>query len=136
MSFSAVWAYELQVAPAPTSPAQARRFAERHLIQHDLDYLIDDVGLVVSELVTNAVVHARTRIRVRLEELLFCVQLTVYDQSVDLPVPRLAGRVSADEEGGRGLWIVDACSADWGTDLGGEEGKGTWAMFAMRPKPS
>ena len=71
-------------------------------------YLLDDVRLVVSELVTNAAVHARTRIRVKIEEMAFCVKLTVYDQSADVPVRSLASRVGADDESGRGLWIVDA----------------------------
>ena len=136
MTDPVVWSKELHVAPDTTSPAQARRYVEKFLDQQDLGYLADDVRLVVSELVTNAAVHARTRIRVQIEEMAFCVKLTVYDQSADLPVSSLAARVCADDESGRGLWIVDACSADWGVDLtdGGE--KCTWALFAVQPKSS
>jgi hypothetical protein len=86
--------------------------------------------------VTNSLLHARTPIRVRLEQLLFCVKLTVFDESVDWPVLSLTDRLSNDTEGGRGLWIVDACSSDWGTDHAGDAGKCTWAVFGVRPKSS
>ena len=130
------WANELHVAPVVTAPALARAFVEEYCHQRDLSYLVDDIRLVVSELVTNAVVHARSRIRVTIQELSFCVRLVVYDESVDVPLPSLGNRVVNDSENGRGLWIVDACSTDWGTDLNGDEGKSTWAVFAVRPKSS
>jgi hypothetical protein len=87
----------------------------------------------VSELVTNAVVHAGTSIRVRIEELPSCVKLTVYDGSVARPVLRLSTRISDETESGRGLWIVDACSSDWGTDLTDGEGKAIWARWPCGP---
>lgn len=132
----AAWANELHVAPASTAPAQARGFVKDYCHQQDLPYLVDDIVLVVSELVTNAVMHAQTRIRVTIEELPFCVKLIVYDESLDIPMLSLAGRALADDEGGRGLWIVDACSADWGTDVASSQGKSTWALFAVRPRSS
>jgi hypothetical protein len=129
MNAHAGWAAERQFAPATASPAQARDFVERPLIQHGLVHLVGDIRLVVSELVTNAVVHAGTSIRVRIEELPSWVKLTVYDRSVDLPVLRLSTRISDDTESGRGLWIVDACSSEWGTDLTDGEGKAIWARW-------
>ena len=131
-----VWANELHVAPATTSPARARDFVENQCHEQDLPYLVDDIRLVVSELVTNAVIHARTPIRVRIEALPLWVKLTVYDQSADLPLLSLAGHVLAEDENGRGLWLVDACSAEWGTDVASGDGKSTWALFAVRPEPS
>lgn len=129
MNARAGWAAERQFAPAKASPAQARDFVERPLIQHGLAHLVGDIRLVVSELVTNAVVHAGTSIRVRIEELPSCVKLTVYDRSVDLPVLRLSTRISEETESGRGLWIVNACSSAWGTDLTDGEGKAIWARW-------
>ena len=84
--YSFAWDQERQVAPATASPAQAHDFVERPLIQPGLVHLVGDIRLVVSELVTHAVVHAGTSIRVRIEELPSCVKLTVYDRSVNLPV--------------------------------------------------
>lgn len=129
-------ANEMEFASEATSPARARDFVERYLNARDLHHVVDAICLVASELVTNAVVHARTPIRVRIEETPFYVELTVYDQAVDLPVMNRANRVGDDDEGGRGLAIVDACSEDWGTCLVGDQAKCTWASFAVRPKPS
>ena len=133
MTRQTVWAHELHVAPAPTSPAKAREFVEGYCQRQDLPYLVEDIRLVVSELVTNAVLHARTRIRVRIEELPTMVRLTVYDECLDAPVLSLAGHMMAEDENGRGLWLVDACSDRWGTDLTAADGKSTWALFAVRP---
>jgi anti-sigma regulatory factor (Ser/Thr protein kinase) len=129
-------ASEVQLAPEATSAAEARAFVRRFLLKRDLHYVADDVCLVVSELITNAVLHARTPVQVRIEELPFCVKLTVYDQAVDRRVLNLRDRMDADDEGGRGLWFVDACSEDWGTEPVGEHGKCTWALFAVRPRSS
>src|SRR5687768_8027247 len=98
MTSQAVWSNEMRFAPASTSPAEARAFVERHLAHHELRYLVDDIRLVVSELVTNAVVHAITPIRVKIQELPFCVKLTVYDESADVPVLRLDQRIADDAE--------------------------------------
>ena len=136
MTAQTAWCEEVQFAPEAASPAKARKFVERHLGLHELVYLVEDVRLVVSELVTNAVVHADTLVRVRIEEVPFCVKLTVYDESMDLPVLALQDRAFADAEHGRGLCVTEACSAHWGTDLGRGGGKSVWALFAVRPKSS
>ncbi|QIK66653.1 ATP-binding protein [Nocardioides sp. HDW12B] len=117
-----------------TSPAQARAFVAWWSRQHELPDLLDDLLLVVSELVTNAVVHARSHVRIRIEELPSHVRLTVSDDSLERPRLSLAGHVVDGDEHGRGLWLVDACSTDWGTDLLREGGKSTWASFAVRPR--
>ena len=127
-----LWSYEVRFAPALTAPASARAFVRRHLTHHGLPYLIDDICLVVSELVTNAVVHALTPVRVEIEEMLFCVKLTVSDESADLPV-LLPERVADKAEGGRGLGVIDAVCSDWGTDPGQGGGKSVWAQFGVRP---
>lgn len=127
---------EMQFSSGATSPARARNFVQDFLQARELHYIVDDVRLVVSELVTNAVIHARTPVRVRIEEMPFCVKLTVYDEAVDIPVPSFVNRVSTDDDGGRGLWIVDAFTDHWGNDLVGRQGKCTWALFAVRPRAS
>jgi anti-sigma regulatory factor (Ser/Thr protein kinase) len=125
--------YEDQFAVATTSPAMARAFVKRQLTHHDLLHLVDDICLVVSELVTNAVIHASAPVCVRIEALLHCVMLTVSDGSADLPVLWLERRVPNEADGGRGLWLIEAVSSDWGTDLGRSGGKSTWAQFGVSP---
>ena len=51
----------------PDPASRARAFVRLHLGEHLLSYLTDDVDLVVSELATNAMVHARTTFRVSLQ---------------------------------------------------------------------
>ncbi|MDX6325419.1 MAG: hypothetical protein QOK15_1773 [Nocardioidaceae bacterium] len=131
-----VWCVEEQFPQERSSVREARDFVVRALVQHGLSHLVDDIKLVVSELMTNAVVHAETPVRVVVEELPFCVKLSVYDESADRPVPRLSQRLDSDGDDGRGLWITDACSADWGVDLGRGFGKCVWALFAVPPKSS
>jgi len=130
---------ELHIAPATTSPAQARDFVERYCHQRALTYLVDDIRLVVSELVTNAVIHVGTGlIRVKMEKLPSHLKLTVHDDSLDAPGFNRAGRLppGPNDESGRGLWLVDKCCAEWGTDRASGDGKSTWALFALRPQSS
>ena len=53
------WSHEVHLNPLATSAAEARTFVVApSRRQHDLAYLVEDVRLVVSELVTNSVLHA------------------------------------------------------------------------------
>jgi hypothetical protein len=75
--------------------------------------LVDRAILVASELVTNAVVHARTDLRLRLELRGDWLHIAVRDGS-----PRLLRLVTArdpEAEGGRGLWLVDQLGRAWGS---------------------
>jgi anti-sigma regulatory factor (Ser/Thr protein kinase) len=124
-----LWVREAHLNPEPRSAALARDFVGDELRQHDLRYLVLDVQLVVSELVTNAVRHARTTVDVTLEEQPFCVVLTVHDDIPATPVMRAPG---ASETGGRGLMIVRGVSVDWGVELDPQGGKSVWVMFGLR----
>ncbi|MFI7085556.1 ATP-binding protein [Streptomyces anulatus] len=112
----------------------------RHLVRLALDVwgltaVQDDAELVVSELLTNAVLHARRGDSVRatvtrLEE--GRVRIAVVDLSKDRPTPRDAG---GDEESGRGLEIVETLSGgQWGVDLL-PWGKRVWATLGLEAKP-
>jgi anti-sigma regulatory factor (Ser/Thr protein kinase) len=135
MKQQVVWCVERRFPQERSSVREARGFVVHALIQHDLSHLVDDIELVVSELVTNVVVHAETPVRVVVEELPFCVKLSVYDERADRPVPRLSQRLDSGD-GGRGLGIIDACSAAWGVETGHGFGKCVWALFAVPPKSS
>ena len=108
---------------------KAREFVCQHLVQHDLLYLVEDVRLVVSELATNAMLHARTPFAVSLERFVRVVLLTVRDSSASGPE-----RVAADvlDTHGRGLVIVDHVSHDWGVAMGSRGSKSVWASFVTR----
>ena len=81
---------------------------------------------MVSELVTNAVRYAQSKISLRLvlEGGLFC---EVIDDSAALPRLRHAGE---DDERGRGLQVVSQVAQRWGTRRTGV-GKVVWCELAV-----
>ena len=83
---------------------------------------VESVLLVVSELVTNAVRHARTDITVRLRCSEDRILVEVGDH--DSRLPRLAGD-APDRESGRGLHMVAALAHRWGVRPG-RTGKTVW----------
>ncbi|MFF7737543.1 ATP-binding protein [Streptomyces sp. NPDC007984] len=126
---------------------EARRFTQRTLDQWDMGERFDDVCLVVSELVTNALRHglpansACTRGReaaVRLHLMRWTERLVcaVRDPSHDSPVARETDDFSA--ESGRGLFLVDSFSDSWGWHplAGALDGKVVWALFRLPPTAS
>lgn len=98
------------LAPHPRTAGQARRLTRRTLHHWDLDDLVESTELLVSEVVANAVRFAGRPITLRLlrTDVLRC---EVEDDSPVVPRMRHA-RLS--DEGGRGLFLVDALSERWG----------------------
>jgi anti-sigma regulatory factor (Ser/Thr protein kinase) len=89
----------------------------------------DAVLLVLTELLGNAVCHARTPVTVRLEARPTVIRIEVCDGSPDRPTRRAAGSGESD---GRGLAIVDAITArHWGSECL-EHGKLVWAEIARQ----
>lgn len=129
MSHIPTWSHDVVLEPEPASASRARDFVRRHLAEHQLWYLADDVGLVVGELAANAVTHARTAFTVSVHDGHDSVLLTVCDRS-----PELARCVNADvrETSGRGLAIVDALSRNWGVTTPTDGSKSVWASFPTR----
>ncbi|MES4889218.1 ATP-binding protein [Streptomyces sp. NPDC096012] len=124
---------------------EARRFTRDTLGKWDVGDRFDDICLVVSELVTNALRHAvpadqcgrcgehsgSVRLHlVRWTERLVCA---VRDPSHETPVPRDSDDFSA--ESGRGLFLVDSFADGWGWHplAGTLDGKVVWAMFRLAP---
>jgi anti-sigma regulatory factor (Ser/Thr protein kinase) len=113
-------------AETPSSPREARAFVRSALRSWGLDGVEDVLLLLVSELTTNVVLHARTSFDVTLDQLADAVRLTVLDDSASGPVRRRSGLRSAT---GRGLALVETLADDWGrTDDRALHGraKGIW----------
>jgi hypothetical protein len=85
--------------------------------------LVDDAMLVVSELATNAVIHARSDFTVGLSRRGAGVEIAVGDASF---VPPRPGDVAASSLGGRGLPVVASLSRAWGHRVV-DGGKLVWA---------
>jgi anti-sigma regulatory factor (Ser/Thr protein kinase) len=123
----------LRLTSHPTSSRAARNFVTGTLIEWGLGPLVDSASLVVSELVTNSIIHAGTDIEVSVAWHLGALRLTVRDNSPDLPRPRIARR----DEHGRGLTVVTALSRAFGVLPTTEGGKVVWAVLnAAWPHPT
>jgi anti-sigma regulatory factor (Ser/Thr protein kinase) len=110
------------------APRRARAAARRFLDEHGLGHRLDDVLLVISELVTNSVLHAQAApdVALRCVQNPPCLVVEVRDPSPTLPVerePDLAVR------GGRGIRLVSAIADKWGVEVRGSAGKTIWAHF-------
>ena len=111
---------------AASSVTAARRF-----VASAIDFLPSDVTdtavLLVSELATNAVVHASTAFTVDVEWVRDRLRLEVTDEGLGSPAPRPAGLT---DEHGRGLQLVRSLSSAWGVERQGPVGKGVWFELA------
>lgn len=107
---------------------RARRFATEVLTEWQLDDAIEDCGLVVGELATNAVRHAGSDFTVSLSRTDGDIHIAVGDSSANAPELRSP---IASERSGRGLRIVDAIAARWGYRVD-DDGKVVWADVAKK----
>jgi anti-anti-sigma factor len=123
---------ELLLAPTATAAAAARLYV-RDLLGYWQPALPDSAVLeravlVTNELVTNAVVHARTDLRLRLELRGDWLHIAVRDGS-----PRVLRMVSAnpEAEGGRGLRLVEQLARAWGVHPHPDGGKVVWCTLKL-----
>ena len=121
---SAAGAPRFVLKPHPESARKARELVADALCSHVDSETVHYAAVVVSELVTNAVIHASTTVTVGLQLLPGGgARIEVGDASSWPPTPRAAG---PDEPGGRGLLLVDALSREWGVSTTAD-GKTVWA---------
>jgi anti-sigma regulatory factor (Ser/Thr protein kinase) len=112
--------------PAQASaPQAARRFVAEALreCEHE-EQLVTDAQLVVTELATNAIVHAGSPFVVVMRVEHAAVRLTVRDKS--RAQPRVRGTGHRARSGGRGLHVVAALTREWGVEAT-DDGKAVWA---------
>ncbi len=122
----------------PETAAFARRLVERALTDWNVPELIGDTTIVVSELVTNAILYGKPPLSIVMTYYAGVLIGQVRDQGevfrADEPLlPQAAGTA----EHGRGLAIVAAFSNRWGvaplTPEG--EGKAVWFTMLCPPRP-
>jgi anti-sigma regulatory factor (Ser/Thr protein kinase) len=120
--------FEIDLDPVTQAAADARR-ATRLWLGEGLfpGKRLDDLLIVVSELVSNAVIHAHTRLRLVIRYDGRRVLTEVFDGDPRLPVPP----DHPGDVGGRGLFLVDHLSLRWGSEAVGI-GKRVWAELATR----
>lgn len=111
------------------SPGRARQALREFLSSAGDERFMAAGELVVSELVTNAVAHARLPGRlvwVRFDLGAKELRIEVHDPGKGRPVVQQAAE---SDEGGRGLWLVECLAARWGCcPRAGGIGKIVWAI--------
>ncbi|MGW4224811.1 ATP-binding protein [Streptomyces bauhiniae] len=139
----------LEIRPDPEEVGRARKWARSRLAGLGIaadEPLAETLILLVSELVTNAVVHTGRPALLRLSlpggpppatpagaepAASVTVRLEVADASSRAPVPRCAGR---EATGGRGLALVDCLADRWGWSPEGA-GKSIWCELDRCSQP-
>lgn len=124
------WSFEAVFTADPISVSEARDFICRQMAAHELQHLVEDARLVVSELATNAVAHARTSFTLTVSRVGALVFIKVQDGSSAVPVKSTPG---AMDIAGRGLLLTESLSHDWGAVATDNGSKAVWvALSALR----
>jgi serine phosphatase RsbU (regulator of sigma subunit)/anti-sigma regulatory factor (Ser/Thr protein kinase) len=120
--------------PRERSVGEARWFVRDTLERWGLGDLKDPAALAVSELVTNAVIHAGTPARVALTIQDGSLRLEVQDFHPDRALPLHSTPVTDDAETGRGLLITSALAPAWGVEYT-RTAKSVWLSFTLTSPP-
>jgi anti-sigma regulatory factor (Ser/Thr protein kinase) len=113
---------ELRLPPTTDSVPLARRFAAAQLARSSCD--VDTAVLLVSEVVTNAVLHARSDLVLTVEDLGDTVHVEVADAS---PVSPRLHNFAVESATGRGLRMLDQLALGWGVQSAPNgDGKVVW----------
>ena len=115
----------LDLPPEPRSATRARQLTREQLRASCPEEAVEVAALLVTELVSNAVLHARTDIVLSLDVSPGCVVLRVRDGSDIAPVVRAYGPEAAT---GRGIALVEQLASEWGVDHS-EQGKEVWCRI-------
>lgn len=122
---------QLTLPGDPASVPAARHFVTEQLRSWGLDDVAMTAELCVSELVTNAALHAKTAFTVLIEPAVDgTIRIEVRDGSTRTPRLRQQG---GDSTTGRGLRILDELSLAWGVDLLEGGGKSVWVLLEDHP---
>ncbi|MEV4185010.1 ATP-binding protein [Streptosporangium canum] len=119
----------------PYSVSMVRLWVRDLLSGRIADVVLDDVVLLLSEVVTNAVVHSDSG-RMPGGSVMVClgvgggmVHVEVIDDGSATSVPFIRA-ANADSDGGRGLFLVEMMASGWGTHHDDEAGNAVWFHVA------
>ena len=118
----------VDLPPEPSSATRARTIAREQLEAAVSSDTIEVIALLVTELVSNAILHARTPLQLTLESRPDHVRICVEDHSDEQPAVR---HYDADAVTGRGLALVEQLASSWGVDTT-PEGKVVWCEVPIR----
>lgn len=115
----------------PSEVTRLRHALVDRLQELGFDGQAQDAGIMVSELVANALEHGRSAAIVSLEVADDCAKVSVHDDSSALPAVR---PIDPYRVGGNGMRVVEAFSDAWGVERE-PVGKTVW-FTVHRPQPA
>ena len=115
-----------RLPPRPSSVGEARRLIRQCLLEAGREDLVEAAALLVSEIVTNALVHAGTPIDVAFSFLDGGLRVEVSDGSPHAPTRRAYGPNAGT---GRGLMLLEEMVDEWGV-VAEDPGKTVWFQLA------
>jgi anti-sigma regulatory factor (Ser/Thr protein kinase) len=131
MASSAVRAHaNIRLPHSDRAPRLARAFVADRLHGWNLEAMIEVATLVVSEVVTNAVIHARSDAELSLERTPTALRISVTDHGTGA---RTSRELSPGADGGRGLMIVEKLSTSWGAEPT-DAGNRVWAELPIESR--
>lgn len=119
----------IQLDPTPASAGKARRWSEERAERAGVGAVSDTLGLLVSELVSNVVLHARTPCDLSISRVGSRLHVEVRDGSSRLPRP--VGQPDPFALSGRGMVLIDALSESHGAEPLDGGGKKVWFELAL-----
>jgi DNA-binding NarL/FixJ family response regulator len=114
------------------TPRLARRFVRRALERWEVQSELDIVELLVSELVTNSIIHAGSDVDVSVSVKADRIRVAVFDSSREALVRKEPG---PEDLSGRGLLMLDALTSAWGTEFA-PGGKSVWFELRNELRPA
>lgn len=131
----------LTLGPLATAPRCARATTREALQAWHLAHLTDPAETITSELVTNAITASTAKAPPGTQPRHVTLRLTINPARAELliavwdpdPTPPAPASPTPYDETGRGLLIVTAFSARWGSHPAPTGGKWTWATLPIHP---
>ena len=120
--------FRISLKQSTTSPGRARERVRLFIEENRLCEEPEIALLILSELVSNAVMHGAQPIQVVVSGEAGKLRIDVADGDTRVPRPGL--HFGDADGGGRGLHIVNALSEQWGTTIH-EHGKSVWAEVVV-----
>lgn len=116
----------------PTSPGQARAFVRDLLTRWRIDGDVrEDAELLITELVTNAIIHAHSEVTVKVRRDEDVIRFSVFDRG---PGEIRLRRPAPEEVTGRGLHFLDQIASEWKVAANPDGGK--TVHFSLSANPS
>ncbi|EFF91126.1 ATP-binding protein [Streptomyces sp. e14] len=130
------WEYSLHIPNDPRAVTVTRRTLRLILTLHGLIGLVDTAELLATELISNAVLHTKGPAALRLRFSAGVLRIGAWDADPAPPEPPATPAALedlADQEGGRGLFLVKTCADLWGWQpqtRNGDRGKVVWCELS------